>query len=295
MAFRSSHCRFDPKPHSVSYSGPSPHTPAYLPSFTSTALPHPIGQAWQKVCLVKIVSAIALPEVLTVPSYQLPPRKFMIALSPNLWVVGWPPAVPTRCSASAGPCAMMVWLLSLTVAWKPFASTYCGLSLPRATIALRFFDPISAPMPPRAAMRVCEWPPVATPAILTSRSPAMPITAGRAFSSVSLSNWSWTSNVSLPNRCVASRTSIVFVSPLMYRYEGRGALPVITMPSYPAKRSSAPKCPPRLASFQMPVSGDRPHHDDRQPVGAHVPDSRPLKAYSVARGSSGSIDGSISS
>jgi len=30
----------------------------------------------------------------------------------------------------------------------------------------------------------------------------------------------------------------------------------------------------------MPVSGERPHHELRQPVGAKVPDSRPLKIKS---------------
>src|SRR5512139_4294356 len=118
MALRSSHCKFDPKPHSVSYSGPSPWTPAYGPSLISIALPQPIGQAWQNVWRLKIVSAIALPEVLIVPSVQLPPRQFRIALSPNLSVVGCPPAVPTRWSDCEAGLSMMYLLSALTVAWN---------------------------------------------------------------------------------------------------------------------------------------------------------------------------------
>jgi hypothetical protein len=45
----------------------------------------------------------------------------------------------------------------------------------------------------------------------------------------------------------------------------------------------------------MPVSGERPHHELRQPVGAKVPANTPFITINGLAGSNGSSAGSISS
>jgi hypothetical protein len=106
---------------------------------------------------------------------------------------------------------------------------------PRTTIAFRFFEPITAPDPPRPAWR----PSLLIVAKRTSRSPATPIAAMHACPLAAGRRRACASSALEPASAAADRISIV--SPSMARDASAGARPVITRASIPSRFSSTAK------------------------------------------------------
>ena len=77
--------------------------------------------------------------------------------------------------------------------------------VPTTATAFRFFEPITAPTPDRPAARCISF---MIAAISTCFSPAGPMHATLASSSVSARRASVVSGTHLPQRCVASRNSM---------------------------------------------------------------------------------------
>ncbi len=110
----------------------------------------------------------------------------------------------------------------------------CGMVAPFTATHFRFFDPITAPSPPRpAALRRS----VMMQAIAARFSPAAPMVAVRTrFSprSASIASCVWTTL-----RPHMADASLISTSPLwIHRYTGRSALPCTTTASKPARFSS---------------------------------------------------------
>jgi hypothetical protein len=100
------------------------------------------------------------------------------------------------------------------------------LPVPRTAMAFRFFEPITAPMPPRPAARMSSR----MMAYEVRFSPASPITATRIASSPT--SWriiSCALKGFFPQRWEASRISTRSSS--IQRYTGRSALPSTISPS----------------------------------------------------------------
>ena len=89
---------------------------------------------------------------------------------------------------------------------KSFGSAMTGLLSPLTTIAFRFFDPMTAPMPVRPNIRA-SVPPQTIPAIKLPVSPEGPIAATRALESVFAINLPLVSKTPFPHRKVALLTS----------------------------------------------------------------------------------------
>ena len=95
--------------------------------------------------------------------------------------------------------------------------------------------------------------------------------------------------ISLPQRCEASRISTA--SSLIHRYTGAAAAPRTTIPSQPARFSSAPQNPPTSASPKPPVSGERAPMACREAPESGVPVRTPGAKMSRLSGESGSVPG----
>ena len=164
-------------------------------------------------------------------------------------------------------------------------------TVPRTTMALRFFDPITAPTPDRPAARSISF---TTAAYRTPFSPARPIEATRTSLSPRRSRKVVSvSHTDLPHRSDASLSSAS--SLVMSRYTGVSDLPSKIIISHPAFFNSPPKNPPELEQAMAPVSGLLQTTDQRPDVGAMVPVSGPVAIIILLSGENGSTLGSVSS
>ncbi|HSR11138.1 MAG TPA: aminoacyl--tRNA ligase-related protein [Thermodesulfobacteriota bacterium] len=126
-------------------------------------------------------------------------------------------AVPQRCR----PDLSIDSLQPFTMSPSRRGSSAFSRFVPRAAIAFSFFEPITAPKPPRPAMCPLSF---SMQASLTLFSPAGPIAATRTAGSPSSSRIaSSVSKASFPHSFPASRISIR--SPWIHRYTGFSAAP----------------------------------------------------------------------
>ncbi len=193
-----------PNDQTDSYSGPSP-SPAYLPSLHAT-LPHPMEQKAQALFLYILVAASDSPPTLSAVS-KCDSRKFLVGSEPTelriftrMFVpnAGSPPLV-TAFSLSS-------FLLALTAARNLSLSPILTPFVPLTTIALRFFDPMTAPTPLRPA---ALWSSFIMLAKRTLFSPAGPMHATLASGSCLARSAPVVSGTFLPQRSDASQSSAV--------------------------------------------------------------------------------------
>jgi hypothetical protein len=169
--------------------------------------------------------------------------------------------------------------------WILAGSATSGFHLPATAIAFRFFDPITAPAPPRPWASFASF---ITAAYRTRCSPAGPIPAVRScFSPVSAAIASRASSTVFPHKCAASRSSTRWS--VTNRYTGASARPSTITASYPAFFSAIGKKPP-ASLFEYPsVSGDFVPIQLRDAPGSGSPVSGPIAMISLFRGSNASI------
>ena len=131
-------------------------------------------------------------------------------------------------------------LFAIVFLWNTFAGCPCrpGKSIvPKTVTALSFFEPRTAPRPPRAAIRSSS----ATPATRTRFSPAGPIVRARP----SFLSASRVSSVSRPQSFLAS-WSVAFPFRISSR-AGPSEAPTMRTTSKPAFRRVGPQNPPAAA------------------------------------------------
>ena len=197
MTLRSSTRQLLPSIPMVSYSGPAPLIPS-----NSTSRPQRIGHETHPQLPVNIVSAMDWPVIDWTFSGHDPMLQFFIGRSPFRSASATPPAVPNRVI----DWSFSMYILAIS---DDFARTACSsrmvtLALPRATTAFRFFEPMTAPIPPLPAalafLPSCMM--LENSAILSPAGPTHATPAGRPPSQRSSS----VSKVSRPQRSDASLT-----------------------------------------------------------------------------------------
>ena len=160
-------------------------------------------------------------------------------------------SVPRRLKSLKNPSAATLAAPLRASSLIVSGSAYSGFILPRTAMARRFLEPMTAPKPQRPLKCFSS---LVMLAYNTPFSPAGPIWATRMRSSFSsLRIASCTSPVILPHRWEASFSS--YCPSWIHRYTGLGLLPVRTIASKPAKRSSGPQKPPPSLEPMVPVSG----------------------------------------
>ena len=143
-------------------------------------------------------------------------------------------------------------------------------------MALRFLVPITAPTPLRPAARPHSFMILAKSTCL---SPAGPMQATLASSSVVDRMASVVSGTVFPHRSAASRISTT--SSQIHRYTGFADLPSRMIMSYPAYFSMGPKMPPELEAAMVPLSGPLLTTSKWLADGAFVPESGPAAKMSL--------------
>src|SRR4030066_965627 len=136
--------RLDPKAKIVSYSGPSPFSVEVCVSRLQ-----PIGQLQQALRLVRNSSRRRSPEIASAPSNS-PCWKLRVGSTPYQFIKLTSTEVPN----SGKPCevrgeAEIILRASYSTKSRASFSATPGRCCPPARIAFRFFDPITAPTPPR--------------------------------------------------------------------------------------------------------------------------------------------------
>ena len=192
--------------------------------------------------------------------------------------------------------ALFSLLIRVLITWtKRLPSATCRECWPLTANALRFLDPMTAPIPA---------PPTDKKRSLTilargrRRSPAGPMAAIKVSR---LTHWSSrfflnncsVSTVERPQYSKAG-TSLT-LSSIIERITGLSALPSMITISNPANLSSAPKCPRILAQARVPVREDLVMTLQEAPVIAPVPTRGPEIKISLFSGARGSVCGATSS
>ena len=162
-------------------------------------------------------------------------------------------------------------------------------------MALRFLEPMTAPMPAPPTDKSRSLTMFAKG---TNFSPAGPIETRYVSRAAHLSvrlflNTSSVSDVVRPQHSRAGW--MLILSSKMDRITGNSAFPSMMIMSNPANLSSAPKCPRILAQTMVPESALFVTTLHEAPVTAPVPTSGPETKISLFSGPRGSVWGSTSS
>ncbi len=168
-----------------------------------------------------------------------------------------------------------------------------GPPAPSMTTAFSFFDPMTAPRPPRAAARMW-WSGVvtSTAAALQPISPAGPVQMRETLSPYSSRRRSTVSNEPRPSSSGAG-TSLP-PSSVITSTERWSAFPVTLTARSPSSASARAAEPPELASLMPPVRGLLPPTESRPPLGTTVPAKIPAAYTMTLPGPSESASASTS-
>ena len=149
------------------------------------------------------------------------------------------------------PFSFILWFASLVASLRASSSNGSITFLVEVTeIALRFFEPITAPTPPRPAALSLSF---IIAAISDCLSPAGPILSTEHFGCLSFRRSSTSSEV-FPHMSSAGRIS-TFSSTIL-RYTGFSDFPSTIIASQPAYLRCAPHCPPEFELAIMLFRGD---------------------------------------
>ena len=196
------HC--EPSAYMVSNSGPSKIVPAYGPLFILVIFPHPTGQVRQALSLTTNSFRILSPLIRSAPS-NTPSVKFLVGRTPKWSMMRIMKGVPSLGMVSpVAEFSLSFLVISPENSIRPSMSATSTPSCPLTATAFKNLLPITAPMP---VLPACLPKSEVIHAYLTRFSPASPMLAILAFSSVSPFKISSVWCVVFPHRCPALLSS----------------------------------------------------------------------------------------